>query len=106
LSMRDFQPTSLSSDAVLCIVPDPHNVLSFASAGEDGVIRVWKISDDGLQPVQRQGLPEGQDKVQVACVIRELREHSSRVTAVAYHPQCQGILVSASRSVLVSTTIL
>ena len=97
-SVQDLSPTTQATDAVLCIDSDPHDETSFTSAGEDGVVRVWKLMGVAeLGPLVNKPMRVAEPPVKT----HELRGHTARVNSVKYHPLAQGILFSASRSILV-----
>lgn len=100
----DVYPTSQPADAVLCLDADPMDESCFASSGDDGVVRVWKLGGiEDLGPVAGRDVSvrdHASGQAQPAVQTHEMREHSTRVRSVKYHPQVQGVLFSASRSIL------
>lgn len=62
---------------------DPFDADRLAVAGDDGIVRLWRIPADGLQEPTNE--PAG-----------ELAAHSDKIYFVRFHPLAQGVLLTAS----------
>lgn len=62
---------------------DPFNADVLAVAGDDGIVRLWRIPDGGLTEPTNEPL-------------KELTAHSDKIYFVRYHPLASGVLLTAS----------